>query len=321
MRWPWQQRRSGGGRKRREFEQPKLVEAIQKLVDAGTWGDPMSPLRWTCKSTRTLADELSRVGFSVSANTVGRLLHECGYSLQANRKTIEGKKHPDRDAQFLHIGKRVRAFQRAGQPVISIDTKKKEPLGKLKNPGRTYRRKGDPEKVKTHDFPDKKLGKAVPYGVYDLTYNEAGVSVGISYDTAEFAVAAIRRWWKRLGEKKVPARDTAADHSRQWRQQQSTNTTLAVGNTAIRQRDGSDRGTLPLSTGYQQVEQNRASALLSHHTQLARRSTRDPGNRRQLDWINENKRRTGSTCLARRESLPEGEKCIEHSTVRSSHSA
>jgi transposase len=199
---PTQQRRSGGGRKRREFEQPKLVEAIQKLVDAGTRGDPMSPLRWTCKSTRTLADELSRVGFSVSANTVGRLLHECGYSLQANRKTIEGKKHPDRDAQFLHISKRVRAFQRAGQPVISIDTKKKEPLGKLKNPGRTYRRKGDPEKVKTHDFPDKKLGKAVPYGVYDLTYNEAGVSVGISHDTAEFAVAAIRRWWKRLGKRR-----------------------------------------------------------------------------------------------------------------------
>ena len=201
---PTQQRRSGGGRKRREFEQPKLVEAIQKLVDAGTRGDPMSPLRWTCKSTRTLADELSRVGFSVSANTVGRLLHECGYSLQANRKTIEGKKHPDRDAQFLHISKRVRAFQRAGQPVISIDTKKKEPLGKLKNPGRTYRRKGDPEKVKTHDFPDKKLGKAVPYGVYDLTYNEAGVSVGISHDTAEFAVAAIRRWWKRLGKRRYP---------------------------------------------------------------------------------------------------------------------
>lgn len=201
---PTQQRRSGGGRKRREFEQPKLVEAIQKLVDAGTRGDPMSPLRWTCKSTRTLADELSRVGFSVSTNTVGRLLHECGYSLQANRKTIEGKNHPDRDAQFLHISRRVRAFQRARQPAISIDTKKKEPLGKLKNPGRTYRRKGDPEKVKTHDFPDKKLGKAVPYGVYDLTYNEAGVSVGISHDTAEFAVAAIRRWWKRLGKRRYP---------------------------------------------------------------------------------------------------------------------
>ena len=201
---PTQQRRSGGGRKRRESEQPRLVEALQKLVDAGTRGDPMSPLRWTCKSTRTLADELSRDGFSVSANTVGRLLHDCGYSLQANRKTLEGKQHPDRDAQFRHINKRVVAFQRAGQPAISVDTKKKEPLGKLKNPGRTYRRKGDPEQVKTHDFPDKKLGKAVPYGVYDLTRDEAGVSVGISHDTAEFAVAAIRRWWARLGQRRYP---------------------------------------------------------------------------------------------------------------------
>jgi transposase len=199
-----QQRRTGGGRKRRESEQPQLIEALEKLVDSGTRGDPMSPLRWTCKSTRTLADELARQGFSVSANTVGRLLSECGYSLQANRKTIEGKQHPDRDAQFRHISERVQAYQRTGCPVISVDTKKKEPLGKMKNPGRTYRKQGDPEKVTTHDFPDKNLGKAVPYGVYDITHNEAGVSVGISHDTAEFAVAAIRRWWKRLGQKRYP---------------------------------------------------------------------------------------------------------------------
>ena len=199
-----QQRRSGGGRKLRESEQPKLVEVLRDIVDSGTRGDPMSPLRWTCKSTRTLAEELSRQGFSVSANTVGRLLRECGYSLQANRKTIEGKQHPDRDAQFRHISQRVKAFQRTGHPAISVDTKKKEPLGKMKNPGRTYRRKGDPQKVKTHDFPDETLGKAVPYGVYDITHNEAGVSVGVSHDTAEFAVAAIRRWWKRLGHKRYP---------------------------------------------------------------------------------------------------------------------
>jgi transposase len=199
-----QQRRSGAGRKCAESQQPELVEALMRLVDATTRGDPMSPLRWTCKSTRTLAAELSRQGFSASANTVSRLLRESGYSLQANRKTIEGKQHPDRDAQFRHISKRVRAFQRARQPAISVDTKKKEPLGKLKNPGRTYHRKGNPEKVKTHDFPDKRLGKAVPYGVYDLTLNEAGVSVGISHDTAEFAVAAVRRWWERLGRRKYP---------------------------------------------------------------------------------------------------------------------
>ena len=199
-----QQRRSGGGRKSRECEQPGLVEALERLVEAGTRGDPMSPLRWTCKSTRTLAKELTRQGFVVSCNTVGRLLRRCGYSLQANRKVIEGKQHPDRDAQFRHIDRRASAFQRCGQPVISVDTKKKEPLGKMKNPGRTYRRKGDPEKVTTHDFPDKKRGKAIPYGVYDLANDEAVVSIGISHDTAEFAVAAIRRWWKRLGRKRHP---------------------------------------------------------------------------------------------------------------------
>ena len=164
----------------------------------------MSPLRWTCKSTRTLAAELSQQGFEISGNTVGRLLRSSSYSLQANRKTVEGKQHPDRDAQFKHINRRVRTFQRSGQPAISIDTKKKEPLGKMKNPGRTYRRKGDPERVKTHDFPDKELGKAVPYGVYDMTYNEAGVSVGVSHDTSEFAVASIRRWWERLGRARYP---------------------------------------------------------------------------------------------------------------------
>ena len=198
------QRRSGGGRKAREFEQPGLREALERLVESGTRGDPMSPLRWTCKSTRTLASELMRQGFTVSCNTVGRLLRASGYSLQANRKTLEGKQHPDRDAQFRHIARRASALQRAGQPVISVDTKKKEPLGKMKNPGRTYRRKGDPEKVTTHDFPDKKRGKAVPYGVYDLTHDEAAVSVGISHDTAEFAVASIRRWWKRMGRKRYP---------------------------------------------------------------------------------------------------------------------
>ena len=164
----------------------------------------MSPLRWTCKSTRTLAAELQRQRFQVSSNTVGKLLRTCGYSLQANRKTLEGKQHPDRDAQFQQIQRRVLAFQKARQPVISVDTKKKEPLGKMKNPGRTYRQKGKPVKVKTHDFPDKELGKAVPYGVYDVTHNEAGVSVGVSHDTAEFAVASIRRWWQRMGRQRYP---------------------------------------------------------------------------------------------------------------------
>jgi hypothetical protein len=198
------QRRVGGGRRSREVEHPGLVSALEALVDGGTRGDPMSSLRWTCKSTRVLASELARQGFPISSNTVGQLLKSRGYSLQSNRKTIEGKQHPDRDAQFEHIARRVRACQKTRQPVISVDTKKKEPLGNMKNPGRTYRRQGNPVKVTTHDFPDKQLGKAVPYGVYDLTHNEAGVSVGVSHDTAEFAVESIRRWWQRLGQARYP---------------------------------------------------------------------------------------------------------------------
>jgi len=196
------QRKAGGGRKSRQEQQPDLIPALEKLVESTTRGDPMCPLRWTCKSTRTLAGELNKQGFVVSCTKVGQLLRSRGYSLQSNRKTVEGKQHPDRDGQFQHIAKRVRSLQRRGQPVISVDTKKKEPLGNLKNTGKTYRPKGKPVKVKTHDFPDRQLGKAVPYGVYDIVHNEAGVSVGISSDTAEFAVAAIQRWWTKLGKKR-----------------------------------------------------------------------------------------------------------------------
>ncbi len=199
------QRKPGAGRRCREEEQPELIQALERLVESTTRGDPMSPLRWTCKSIRALAKELTRQGFPVSSTKVGQLLRAQGYSLQSNRKAVEGKQHPDRDGQFQHIAKRVRAFQRSGQPAVSIDTKKKEPLGNMKNPGKTYRPKGNPTKVKTHDFPDRELGKAIPYGVYDLALNEAGVSVGISHDTAEFAVAAIQRWWSRMGRKRYPS--------------------------------------------------------------------------------------------------------------------
>lgn len=196
------QRKPGAGRRRREAEYPKLKNALENLIEPTTRGHPMSPLRWTCKSTRTLARELNRQGFNIGSTKVGQLLRAQGYSLQSNRKDVEGKQHPDRDAQFQHIAKRIRALQRTGQPAISVDTKKKEPLGNLKNQGKTYRPKGDPTKVKTHDFPDPKLGKVVPYGVYGLSHNEAGVSVGISHDTAEFAVVAINRWWTRMGKKR-----------------------------------------------------------------------------------------------------------------------
>lgn len=202
------QRRPGGGRLSHEYKLPELSDALDALLEPTVRGDPMSPLRWTCKSTRSLADELQMQGFPVSSTTVGGLLKSKGYSLQSNRKTVEGKQHPDRNAQFEFIARRVNIRHRCGEPAISVDTKKKETLGNMKNPGKTYRRKGNPIKVKTHDFPDKELGKAVPYGVYDIKTNEAGVTVGIGQDTAEFAVSAIQRWWNRMGRKryKTPKR-------------------------------------------------------------------------------------------------------------------
>jgi transposase len=204
---PDQQRRRGGGRKSLEQTYPELVEALDGLINPTTRGDPMNPLRWTCKSTRTLAAELRKQGFPLGPSTVRTLLAKMGYSLQANRKTREGIQHPDRDAQFQHINKRIIRQKRSGGPAVSVDTKKKEVLGNKKNPGRTLEPKGQPRKVDTHDFPDAEKGKAVPYGVYDIHRNEAGVSVGVSHDTAEFAVAAIARWWNKLGKRRYPKAD------------------------------------------------------------------------------------------------------------------
>lgn len=198
------QRRLGSGRKKIQVSNPAIQASLERLVEPETRGDPQSPLRWTCKSTRRLADELTRQGHPVSPTTVRHLLRHAGYSLQANRKTREGASHPDRDAQFRYINRRVHAQQRRGQPAISVDTKKKETLGNLKNPGQEWRPQGEPREVKVHDFPDPLHGKAVPYGVYDLAHDEAWVSVGISSDTAEFAVETIRTWWKRLGRRRHP---------------------------------------------------------------------------------------------------------------------
>lgn len=195
------QRREGAGRHSRKDEQPTLLAALDKMIAPTTRGDPMNPLRWTCKGTRTLASELRKQGFAVGPSTIRELLRELGYSLQGNRKTREGNDHPDRNAQFEHINARVKAKKRRGEPAISVDTKKKEKLGNKSNSGREYEPKGQPRETDTHDFLDEKKGKAVPYGVYDIHRNEAFVSVGISSDTAEFAVAAIRMWWLRLGKK------------------------------------------------------------------------------------------------------------------------
>jgi len=203
VQWPeGRQRQAGGGRKTVQEKAPHLLKALESLVEPVTRGDPQSPLKWTCKSTRELAKELKKLGHVVSRTTVAKLLKAAGYSLQANRKTIEGAQHLDRNAQFEHINRRVKAQQCAGQPALSVDTKKKENIGHYKNPGQAWRRKGQPVKVKTHDFPDKTNGKAVPYGVYDIGKNEAWVNVGISHDTAQFAVASIRAWWQRLGRRR-----------------------------------------------------------------------------------------------------------------------
>jgi len=192
-------RRPGAGRKCKTDEYPELIEALEKLVDPVTRGDPESPLRWTCKSTESLASELTAKGHKVSDSTVGRLLKSAGYSLQSNRKTREGASHPDRNAQFEHINLTVRTFQDRGQPVISVDTKKKELVGDFKNGGREWQPTGKPEEVRVHDFLDKELGKAIPYGVYDIAKNKGWVSVGIDHDTARFATEAIRRWWSKMG--------------------------------------------------------------------------------------------------------------------------
>jgi hypothetical protein len=197
-------RQPGGGRKALAALDPGLVRDLESLVDPLTRGDPEAPLRWTCKSTRNLAAQLNRQGHRVSPGTVATLLKDLDFSLQANRKTREGASHPDRNQQFEHINTRVYQALQRGQPVVSVDTKKKELIGDFKNGGREYQPAGCPEKTRCHDFEDKTLGKAIPYGLYDLTNNQGWVRVGIDHDTAEFAVAALRSWWRQMGQRVYP---------------------------------------------------------------------------------------------------------------------
>jgi hypothetical protein len=199
-----QQRRPGGGRKALTETDPTLLRDLDRLIDPYTRGDPESPLRWTCKSTYQLADALQQQGHRVSQRTVYTLLDALAYSLQANRKAEEGAQHPDRDAQFRHIYRQVKRFQREGQPVVSVDAKKKEPIGNYGNSGKEWERRKRPRRVRTHDFPDEEQGSACLYGIYDLTRNAGWVNVGISHNTAQFAVASIRGWWQKLGRARYP---------------------------------------------------------------------------------------------------------------------
>ena len=201
---PGRVRRRGAGRKPLTETDPTLLADLERLVDDTSRGDPEAPLRWTAKSLRNLASELRGQGHEISAASVAPLLRRLGYSLQANAKTREGANHPDRDEQFAHINETVAAALGSNQPVISVDTKKKELIGDFKNGGQELRPKGDPEKVRTHDFKDKALGKVNPYGVYDVAQDAGWVSVGIDSDTAQFAVASIRGWWEHLGHERYP---------------------------------------------------------------------------------------------------------------------
>jgi len=197
-------RRKGGGRKRTVLKDTTLTTDLETLIEPVTRGDPESPLRWTCKSLRKLVAELRAMGHQTSQRMVARLLHEMRYSLQANKKTVEGSSHPDRNAQFEYINKQVEDRLANGEPVISVDTKKKELVGDFKNSGRELRPQGCPEEVRVHDFEIKELGKAAPYGVYDMGRNEGWVSVGTDHDTSAFAVETIRRWWYSMGRHNYP---------------------------------------------------------------------------------------------------------------------
>jgi hypothetical protein len=224
---PARVRRPGAGRPRLTEGDPRLLDDLYKLLEPATVGDPEAPLLWTSKSTRDLADALVALGHKISHDSVGHTLEGLGYRLQSNRKTEEGNDHPDRDAQFEYVNRCVRRFQRRHQPVISVDSKKRELVGNYRNPGREWRPEGSPPRVRTHDFRDKQLGVAIPYGVYDLARNDGWVSVGIDHNTAEFATESVRRWWERMGSLAYPDADellmtadgggSNGSHSRLWK--------------------------------------------------------------------------------------------------------
>jgi hypothetical protein len=264
-------RQKGGGRKKSSLKDPDLLLDLEKLLEPVTRGDPQSPLRWTCKSVRNLADELRAQGHEVSHMLVAELLHEQKYSLQANRKTKEGSSHPDRNAQFEHINAKATGFLKSGQPAISVDTKKKEQVGEYKNAGREWRPKGQPETVKMHDFGKQ---KDVPYGVYDLGQNAGWVSVGTDHDTSAFAVET--SMVEHDGSRGVPRCASAFDNGGQWRQQRIARAVVETGVAGTGRRNRSGDLGLSLPARNQQMEPDRASSVLLHHEELARQTVGEP---------------------------------------------
>jgi hypothetical protein len=304
-------RRKGGGRRHLSSRDATLIEDLRSVVEPATLGDPMRPLLWVSKSHDKLAVALQKKGHKISASSVKRLLPTLGYSRQSNRKADEGSKHPDRNAQFEHINAKAIAAQAAGQPVISVDTKKKELVGNYKNGGTDYRPKGDPRRVKVHDFEDKELGKVVPYGVYDVGANAGWVSVGITSDTAQFAVASIRRWLDAMGRERYPqARelvpDLIRDHGRRRRLEWNACPALEGRATEACRRDRPRAPRPSLSAGYVEVEQDRAPPILPHHPDMARSAADRQIGRRRADRGDHDQDRPEGRVRARYRNLPEG---------------
>ncbi len=276
-------RRRGAGRKSAVTQQPGLPAALEKLVEGAIRGDPCSPLRWVSRSQRHLVKALTAQGFKVSQRVVGKLLRQLNYSCQANRKTREGSNNPDRNAQFEHVNATVQAAITAGEPAISVDTKKKELVGDFKNHGRELRPQGNPEPVRVHDFKIPELGKVAPYGVYDIAANHGWVSVGIDADTGAFAVESIRRWWYKLGKSRCPNATCLTIIRRLWRQQRAEGEAMEARTPMPRQRDWPEDHRDAPAARHQQVEQDRASPVRLHHHELARQATAEPSGDRAAD--------------------------------------
>ena len=294
-------RRAGGGRKRRVDTDATLVSDLNALLEPTTAGAPDdSPLRWTSKSIRTLTGELQALGHSLSRGIVHGLLHRLGYTLQANRKTKEGTQHPDRDAQFNYLNEQVQSAQEKGHPVISVDTKKKELIGDFKNGGRTWRPKRDPERVRVHDFVIPTQGKAIPYGIYDLSRNEGWVSVGITHDTAHFAVNAIRSWWKHMGRSAYGGTSHLLITADAGGSNGPPTATVEMGVAALCRSHRTDYHGLPLSSRHQQMEPHRASSVLVYRHELARPTLDQSGGGGPSDRYNDHHHRTSRSLRDRR---------------------
>jgi hypothetical protein len=299
-------RRRGAGRKAVVEKDPGLVPALRRLVEPATLGDPVRPLIWVSKSMDKLAEALTEMGHPISADTVRKELVKLGFSRQHNRKADEGSRHPDRNAQFEHINAKVVAAQAKGEPVVSVDTKKKELVGNFRNGGSDYRPKGDPVRVKVHDFEDKELGKVVPYGVYDVGANEGFVSIGITSDTAEFAVQSIPYLARAHGARALSMHERVDDHGGLRRLERRARAAVEGRAAEARRPNAPDAPRAPLSAGHLEVEQDRAPPVLPHHAELARSTADEPARRRRADRSDADQGWAQGPIRARRANLPEG---------------